>query len=334
MISAPKLILICLLWSIYIGLLARMLIRHRGTSEFRGAVWGLFFLACVAFTFSGLDVEQAADSAFNGLPVSIYVKYFALTYGVYLQCSLMHKAQPISAGIFRALKWLNRIALAAGGVSFILLVVFDLYNHPELRYYVSAARDFIVALYMLVILIPSNLSLFRAEAVPTMRIKLALSTLFCATYVLVALTSLISLVVVLSDLTDINVLLPVFLPLTYLVYGLFVCAIMPHRWTALVLFPVRLYIYWRLQRLRREVQRLAQIRLHFDLFPVRPSSPDELEFAIYQTVIFILDHAELMPFNADKNHLSNRLAQFLQVERSYPMLVRGLVRLTDDRPHS
>jgi hypothetical protein len=85
MISAPKLISICVLWSIYIGLLVRMFIRHRGTSEFRGVVWRLFFLACVAFTFSGLDVEQVADAAFNGLPVSIYIKYFALTYDIYLQ---------------------------------------------------------------------------------------------------------------------------------------------------------------------------------------------------------------------------------------------------------
>lgn len=334
MISAPKLIAIGLLWSIYIGLLARTLIRHRGTSEFRGAVWGMFFLACVAFTFSGVDVEQAADSAFNGLPVSIYIKYFTLTYGVYLHCSLLHKVKPFSAGMFRAMNWLNRTALAAGGISFALLVVFDLYDHPDLRYYVNAGRDLIVALYMLVILIPSNLSLFKAEAVPTMRVKFALNTLFCATYVLVALSSLISLVVVLFDLTDINLLLPIFLPLTYLVYGLFVLALLPHRWISFLLFPVRLYTYWRLQRVRREVQRLTQIRLDFDLFPAHLSSPAELEFAIYQTVIFILDHAELIPANADQNYLANRLAQFLQVERPYPMLVRGLVRLADDRPRS
>jgi hypothetical protein len=27
------------------------------------SVWGMSFLACVAFTFAGVDVEQAADSA-------------------------------------------------------------------------------------------------------------------------------------------------------------------------------------------------------------------------------------------------------------------------------
>lgn len=332
--SGLKLLLVIVLWVVYAGTLTRALIQRRSDNEFRIVVWGMFFLACLAFTFTGQEVEQATDQFFGGLPVSIYIKYFALTHGVHLYCSLLHRVKPLSERTFRALRWLNRTALAAGVGSFILLVLFDVRDHPDVRYYVSAARDVIVALYMLLTIIPRNFTLFKAETVPTMQIKHVLNTLLCVTHVLIAVTSLISLVVIMFDLADINRLLPIFLPLTYLVYLFFLSALMPHRWTAVLLFPARLYTYWRLLRLQQEVQRLTQVNFHFDSLSIRFSAPSELEFAIYKTVIFILDHAVLMQNNADENHLSNRLTRFLQTERTYPTLVKGLVKLSYDRSHS
>ena len=332
--SGLKLALVLLLWTIYVGRFLQAILQRRGDDQFRIVVWWMFFLACLAFTFTGREVEEATDQLFGGLPVSIYIKFFAMIQIAYLYYRLMHTVNPLPATTFQLLRWLNRISIGTGIVSFAMFLLLDMRSNPDTRYYVSAARDSIVAVYMLFGIIPINLYLFKQEAVPTMRVKHVLNTLLCITYLLITLSSLVSLVIVNFHLGNIEQLLPIFLPLTYLVFVFFLSALLPHRWIAVLLFPARLYTYLRLRRLQHDVQRLTKVRYHFEEMPVRLLSLGELEFAIYQTVIFILDHAALMHPSSEKHHLSRQLAEFLEQEMSYPALVKGMARLKYDRSNS
>lgn len=332
--SGLKLILVLFLWTIYVGRLLQAILQRRGDDQFRNVIWWMFFLACLAFTFTGRQVEEATDQLFGGLPVSIYIKYFAMIQIAYLYYRLIHTVNPLPSKTFQMLRWLNPISIGTGIVSFAVILLLDIRSNPDTRYYVSAARDSIVAVYMLFGIIPINLYLFKQETVPTMRIKHALNTLLCITYMLIALSSLVSLVVVIFRLGNMEPLLSIFLPLTYLVFVFFLSALVPHRWIAVLLFPARLYTYLRLRRLQRDVQQLTKVRYHFEEIPVRLLSLGELEFAIYQTVIFILDHAALMHPSSEEHHLSRRLAEFLEQEMGYPALVKGMIRLKYDRPSS
>ncbi|MDX2137272.1 MAG: hypothetical protein SF123_04195 [Chloroflexota bacterium] len=321
-----KLLLIALLWTVYGCMLVRALMQRDANNRFRPQVWYLFFLGCVAFTFTGQEIELTTDQFFGGLPVSVYIKYFALTLIAYLYCTLMHTIKPITASTLRALRLVNWLAIGVGLVSFGLLVLSDIRFHPDTRYYVHAARDSIVTINMVWVIIPHNVSLFKIEQVPTMRIKHILNTLLCSTYVLVAVTSVISLIIVVFRLDDINRWLPIFLPLTYLVYFFFLWALVPHRWVAFFLYPARLYAYLRLRCLQRDVERLAELHMNLNIMPARWTL-GELEFAIYQCVIFILDHASLIQPSDDKHHLAYRLSRVLRKEMDYPTLVRSLTRL-------
>jgi hypothetical protein len=111
---------------------------------------------------------------------------------------------------------------------------------------------------------------------------------------------------------------------------LFLFSLVPHRWTVVLLFPTRLHAYWRLRRLQRAVETLAQRRVHFDPVPVHRLSMSGLEFAIYHTVIAILDHAAHLPETAPRSKLTHDLMRFLQTKMDYPAIVSGLMRLRYD----
>jgi hypothetical protein len=332
--SGVKLILVILLWTIYGLGLMRALIQQRGDAQSRLAIWAMFFCACLAFTFTGQEVEEQVDLFFGGLPVSIYIKYFALTQGIHMYCVLLHRVDPLSNRALQALRTLNRVGLVLGISSFILIMFLDIRYQPDTRYYVSAARDAIVAIYMFTAIIPRTIAMFHIETVPTMRIKHLIYTLFSLTYVLVAGSSLISLFVLLIDLYPVDRLLPVFLPLTYVTYGFFICALLPHRWIAILLYPARLYTYLRLRRVRRDVQALTPVKVPLQPVSNQWLSLGGLEFAIYQTVIAILDYAPLLDHSTDDKHLASRLNDLLRRELTYPMIVKGLTRLRYDRPRA
>jgi hypothetical protein len=308
-------------------MLTRALIQRRGSAEFRLAVWAMFFCACLAFTFTGKDVEQAADLFFGGLPVSVYIKYFAMTQLAYIYFVLLNAYKPVAPMTSHVLRGINGFAVFAGVLTFALLALSNSPDHRDVRYFVNAGRDTVVSIFMILALLPRHIEMLRLENVQTMRIKHIIYCLLCITYMTVALTSLISLLIVVFDLVDMDRLLPVFLPLTYVAYTLFLFALVPHRWMVIMLFPARLYTYRRLRRLQRKVEALAQRRVHFDPVPLHPFSLGELEFAIYQTVIAILDHAAHLPETAPQSKLTHRLTHFLQTKMEYPTLVKGLAGL-------
>lgn len=328
--SGLKLMLVGLLWAVYVLMLTRAVLRRHGLLAFRYAVWGMYFGACVAFTFTGRETELAADALLGGLPVSIYIKYFAMTQLAYLYWRLLDVYRPVRSATRQTLHAVNGVALAAGVVSFGLLASNGSPAHPDVRYYVNAGRDTVVGVFMLLAILPRHVEMIRLESVQTMRIKHVVYALLCITYLLVVATSLLSVGVVVLDLAEMDDLLPVFLPLTYIAYGFFLLALIPHRWTAVLLFPARLFAYWRLRRLQRAVTTLAHERVPYSSPAARPFSLGGLEFAIYQTVIGILDHAAHLPATAPTAPLTQQLTTVLATQHDYPLLVNALVRLRYD----
>lgn len=326
--SVPKLLLVLLLWAVYTVQLVRVYRQQRGNPQFRLTVWWMFFLACAAFTFTGKDVEKATDTLFGGLPVSLYIKYFAMTQGTRLYFDLLHSVHPLPAQTLHRLRWLGPVSLWVGILSLAIAALFGIYIHPETRYYVSGARDAVTAAYLVIGLIPLNRYLIDQETVPTMRVKLTFNLLLCIAYVMVAVTSLVSLAVVVFRLGDVERLLPVFLPLTYVVYALFLAALVPHGWTAVLLFPARLYTYFRLRKLILSLQRHTHTTTPFKPMPVRILSMGALEIAIYQTMIVIFDLAAQVRDEAHDDPLIHKLVQFTAVNHAYEDTLRGLQRLS------
>lgn len=328
--SIGKFALVILMWMLYATMLIRVFAKKKGNQQVRFWVWVMFFLACLAFTFTGPEIEHYTDRKFGGLPVSTFVKFFSLTQMAHLYYLITRAVTPAPSRLFQWLKWLSPLSLIGGVASFSLLVLLDIRNEPNIRYYVSAARDIVVALYMIVGIIPANLYMRRNEAVPTMRVKHLLNTLLCCTYVLVAVSSAFSLVIVIFEMGDIETFLPLFLPLTYACYFFFLTALVPHRWIAVLLIPVRLRTYFRLRRLQREVARLAQAQTNYDQVTLNILSLGELELAIYQAVIFILDHFTLISPKAGSRDLYEQLSTVVRSDLSYAALVEELAALYDD----
>lgn len=328
--STGKLILILALWLMYVVLFLRAMLQKRGPEHLRLRVWTQFFLSCLAFTFTGQDTEIWADAFFDHLPVSIYVKFFCMIQIAHLYHGMTYTIMPLSQARVNALRHLHRTAILVGLVSFLAFILFDYRPDLSFRYEVNAARDVVLALYIILSLLPTTLFLRRNERVETMRLKHGLSILFCITYLIITGTSLISLLVVRLNLMDIELLLPWFLPFTYVLYALFLLLLLPHRWIVVLLIPGRLWTYRRLRRLQRTVAHFAHIQIDDMSTRWRGSSLFELELLIYQVTISILDHIPLMENRSQEIAFYPALAQLAQADLTYPALVKALVAVRFD----
>jgi hypothetical protein len=323
--STGKLILVIALWLLYGVLFLRTMIQKRGPQHLRLLVWTQFFLSCLTFTFTGQDTEIWADAFFDYLPVSVYVKFFCMIQIAHLYHGMIYTIKPLSPARVQGLQHLHRAALVIGAVSFLWMVISGYRPDLSFRYEVNAARDVVVSLYIIVSLLPTTLFLRQHEQIATMRLKHSVSILFCWTYLLVTATSLISLIVVRFKLADIDLLLPWFLPLTYVLYALFLIALMPHRWIVVLLIPGRLRTYWRLCQLQRAIARFTYVQAPDVNHPWKSTSLFELELAIYQVTISILDHIPLLEKRAEAISFYPALAQLSQADLTYPALVKELV---------
>jgi hypothetical protein len=325
-----KLLLVMLLWALYAAMLIRALVKKQGDQQSRLLVWTMLFFVCVAFTFSGREIELYLDPSFGGFPVTLYIKFFSLTQLAHFYYLITQAVYPAPSQRIQWLQWLGPLTIMGGIVSFGLLVLLDVRNQSDIRYYVNAVRDIIIVLYMVVGIIPTNHYMWHKETVPTMRVKHVLNSLLCYTYLLLALSSLISVVVVAFELAEIEALLPLFLPLTYICYFFVLTAMVPHRWIAVFLIPARLQTYFRLRRLQQEVARLAEVHTDNGRGDLNLLAFDNLELAIYQSIIFILDHFTLIKPATDGNPLYNRLSAVLHSDLSYTALVEEMAALGDD----
>ena len=166
-----KLTLIGVLWVTYGITLVRTMLKYHGTGKFQASIWFMYGLGCLAFTLTAQDTEEAVDTLWDGIPLSVYIKYFCLTHICYLYYFVTRTILSLTALQHRFLWSLYPISIVVTGATLVGLLATETYADPNVRYFVSAARDSVVAVYMGMAFIPVNRFMWRREGVATMRLK-------------------------------------------------------------------------------------------------------------------------------------------------------------------
>jgi len=326
-VNLITILLLSISWSLF-GLRFAYAIWHRRLGAvFSRRIWIQVFLCLVAFTLFGEQAEQIVDRLFLGKPIILYVKSVALLGMVQLYEQTLLSIN-ITVENYFFLRWLGF------GTILFLTVIFALYSlHPwmplsNFRLEMIALRDTVMCVFIIFSFLPSVWSFWKREEVAFMKLKHAASIVCCISYLVASIGSIGAGVLILANRpTRVDALIQTFRPAMYLVAVSFLLMLLPQHRPRIFGYPARLLIYWRLRQIENRVRHLGDI--HNPNLQTRGIilDPEQLEVAIYRSLIFILDYHPFIRLNKEGEALYSTIHQIVRSPNSYPDLVNEIIKL-------
>ena len=290
-------------------------------------IWLLFFLWTVAFSLWGDAMELAVNQVFKGLPVGLYVKCVCMMLTFHGYAQILKPMRSSTIMIYRVLDLLTPTVLVIIVLSFVLYARNPSIPYANLRYLVIGIRDLVMGLLAVFVFIPYTLHLRRIETNPSLKLKQSTALVCFICFVMVALGGISAFALTLLQHPDVTALIRLLRPFVYIGFFAFLMTLVPYRWLAWFFHLPRWVIYRRLRNLEQIVIR------HMD-GQATPREPmyrllrvDELELAIYRTVISILDQYPYMLSSTESLPLYHQIHQATRPDSDYPELVKTLTRL-------
>lgn len=320
-------ILLGICWGLFGLRLAYAIWHRRLGAVFSRRIWIQVFLCLVAFTLFGEQAEQAIDRLFLGKPITLYVKSVALLGMIQLYEQTL---QSINQAVehYALLRWLG-----SGAILF-LTAVFGLYfispwmPLSDFRLEMIALRDAVMCIYNIFSFLPNGWSFWKREQVQSMKLKHAASMVCCTSYLVVSVGSIGAALLVLAHRPNhVDVLIQTFLPAIYLVAASFLLMLLPQRRPRIFSYPARLLIYWRLRQIENRVRHFGAIRNPNLQTRWVILDPEQLELAIYRSLIFVLDYHPFIRVSEEGEALYSAIHQIVRSPNSYPDLVNEIIKL-------
>jgi hypothetical protein len=323
-------LLFAIMWGLVVYSIQRGYRKERRIDRFAMITWSIFVFLALVCTFRIPAVEAFIDERLSGYPVAYLLNALstlaaAVLYSVSLvildrglqQDSLLGRFQrwfvyaaPVSATLLLSALWAS---------------VTGLMSHEESLHLMRFGLSAYLLVLVTVVFIPANWWMFRRENVFPMRLKHLAMLVGLATYASGAVTTVILVprhLAMGKGPTDFGASFRV------VVGGMcFMVILLPHRWIALCLFPVKLYRYFRVVTLERKIGALIVIRR--EPVPWRLLlHPQHLEMATYIAVINILDHyRRLEQSTASGQAIYAQIEHLLPQNPEYDDLVKAIGRV-------
>jgi hypothetical protein len=316
-------LLILAVWLIFLTTLGRAAVRGKLSDPGGRRIWLLYLLSILAFTFWGEAAEASLDRHFNNLPVALYLKYVCLIWVCHLY---LHMLQEVGSAPQRCdlLCRLPPVAIGLGLFSLIAYALLAPVAAADLRYLVIGARDAVVLVFIVFGFLAGTLAMWRQERVAAMRLKQTAILLFFASYAISTFGSISAALMTLFQVGDADAAARALQPFLYPAICFFVLMLIPYRWYAGLLYIQRLATYYRLKRLERVLIRRSGSRPDPHAVGWLLPRPDELEVAIYRTVISILDGYLILQDTQPAHGLLADLQRCITKNRDYSNLVGAL----------
>ena len=272
-------------------------------------------------------MELAVNQVFNGLPVGLYVKCVCMMLTFHGYAQILKPMRSSTIMIYRVLDLLTPTVLVIIVLSFVLYARNPSIPYANLRYLVIGIRDLVMGLLAVFVFIPYTLHLWRNETNPSLKLKQFTALVCFICFVMVALGGISAFALTLLQYPDVTAFIRLLRPFVYVGFFAFLITLVPYRWLAWFFHMPRWIVYRRLRNLEQVVighmgdQTIERETVY------RLLRNDELELAIYRTVIFILDHYPLMQGSIESLQLYHQIHQATQPDSDYPELVKTLTSL-------
>jgi hypothetical protein len=321
----PVLVLSLTLW-VFLGYrFLRAFARHRLTDRPSLYAWIVFFLCYLVVALDVPSVEQVVGEHFNGLPIAALARNLAiLITAQFFFLATRHVDKP-SPQVKRLFVWVNPLIMLFMVGLFVGMARISPSSSQVMTHSVKTIREAAMLLWTPLVFWPTLYQIWRVEKLRPMKLRYALSLMFYATFIIECASGLLWTFTVffapaleaptlaLDQATSIICLLQ------------FVVMLFPFRWLVVIFYPAQLLLYFRLHRLRSTVRNFAT-----EYPPVYQVSHNlartaDLELAIYQHVIEILD---LYPSMSSAGKVLQREIQSAaESEPQYSELVKRLAAI-------
>jgi hypothetical protein len=285
----PVLALSLILW-VFLGYrFLRAFRRHRLTDRASLYAWMVFFLCYLVVALDVPSVELVINQRFDERPVTALARNLAiLVTAQFFFLATRHVDAP-SLRIKRIFNWVNPAIMLLMVLLFVGLADVDTVSSEVMTHSVKTIREAAMLLWTPLVFWPTLIRIWKLEQFRPMKLRYALSLTFYAAFVLECASGLLwTFTVFFTPALQAQAhLLDQVSSLICLL--LFVVMLFPFRWLVLVFYPQQLWIYLRLRRLLAAVKALATVHPPVAVQRYNLARASELELAIYQHVIEILD---------------------------------------------
>ena len=314
-------------WSLFGLRLAYAVWHRRLGAVFSRRIWIQVFLCLIAFTLFGEQAEQIVDHVFLGRPITLYVKSVALLGMVQLYEQTLLTIN-VAFESYSILRWLGFGTILFLTLLFPLYFIYPWMPLSNFRLEMIALRDTVICVFITFSFLPNVWSFWKQEEIAFMKLKHAASMVCCASYLVASVGSIGAGILVLADRPNhVDALIQTFRPAMYLVAVSFLLMLLPQRRPRIFSYPARLLIYWRLKRIEFRVRNLGAIHNPDLQTKWIILNPEQLELAIYRSLIFILDCHPFIRVSREGEALYLAIHGIASSPNSYPDLVNEIIKL-------
>ncbi|NLF79236.1 MAG: hypothetical protein GX573_26375 [Chloroflexi bacterium] len=292
--------------------------------------WTIFISLGVVFTLRIKAVQPFIDAYFHDYPVTFLVSLLAVVAATAAYSLSLKWLVQRSPGLIR-LRWFHlRLIQAAPGIAGLLVGLMAAHIAGRVsafraEHMMKWAVEGYGLLQSALVFVPVNLAMFRQEEIFPMRVKHLATLVLTATFAISATFSVVFIPPIL--LTGQPNQGPYLIPRGLIAAFCLVIILVPHRWLALLLLPPRLRRYARLAALERHIEKMVLIRRKSPAWS-QVFDPEELEMAVYVTVINILDHYRRVNLGDPRGcELVAQIDALWPECAGYEELVEGLCRI-------
>lgn len=289
-------------------------------------IWQIFFLWNIAFLLWGEESERLIDAFFNNLPVTLYLKSACMLLAFHLHYLVLKPLKP-NARHHRLLTHLAPVVLIVGIVSFVYYSIYEPVSYTHMRFLLVATRDLAMLIIVLLVFIPYTLVMLKRETHKPVKVKQVAALICFVCYSAVALSGISAGVITLVGGTNAGVIASLTNPAVYIAFVAFMVLLMPYRMVSWMFYVERLIIFRRLRLLEETITQVVSIEAPSQLAMRNLLNPDELELAVYRTVISILDNYYLLRSIPRLSNLHDQIQSLVDQNKDYPELVQELARI-------
>jgi len=319
-----------LLWAFILYGMVRGYRRARQVDRYVVITWTIFIALGVVFTLRIRAVQPFVDAYFYGYPVTFLVSLLAvLAATAAYSLSLLWLVQR-SPGLYR-LRWFHlRLIQAAPGIAGLLLGMMAAHmaggvSAFRAEYLMKWVVEGYGLLQSALVFVPVNAAMVRQERVFPMRVKHLATLVLTTTFALSAAFSVVFIPPII--VTGQSNQGPYVIPRGLIAAFCLMIILAPHRWLTLLLLPRRLRCYSRLASMEHRLGNLVDIRRE-RLSLRQVFNPEQIEMAIYVTVINILDHYRRVDLGDPRGcELVAQIEALWPECADYDQLVEGLCRI-------
>lgn len=321
----PLLGLSLILW-IFLGYrFLRAFTRRRLTDRASLYAWIVFFLCYLVVALDVPSVEQVLNQRFGDIPVTALIRNVAVLVTAHVFFIVTRHVDAPSNRMKRLFSWINPSVIVITVLLFVWMASTGGFSLEALTHEAKTIRGIAMLVWTPIVFWPALVRLQQLEKFRLMKLRYTLSLMFYATFIVQCATGLIWTFTVFFAPAFVAPALFLDQSASVICLLQFVMMLFPFRWLALLFYPQQLWVYVRLRRLLSAVKRSATVHPPVSEQTYNLTRASELELAIYQHVIEILDlYPSISPAGAS---LRQKIQSAAENEARYEDLVERLAAI-------